>query len=360
MNTIMNTIMNTTRLHKWTIMLALVLVLAITSTSSAFMEDAVGHWLLDDNEPDSTVLDDSCNYHDGTFYDANGPADTNDHAVDGKLGGALHFDAGDEDHIRVPSHSDFEFDEYDAFSIAVWIRNDGVAPYGQDDIVAKINSVWQGYFVAIDDDDTVYFRISETEHVYFIRGYGTTDVADGEWHHVVCTYDGSASYNGMLVYVDGSEDDTDVWGDLWEGSAANSEPLCFAARYNNGVSGCYFNGDLDDVSIYSKELSASEVNELWNDGNGLPYPSCWNYLTQCHADSDGDGDVDLTDFYVFKDSFGTDYWNDWNNGAGPYNPCADYDRDGDGDLTDFFIFQEYFGEPNVPADCNCGGVWPPE
>ncbi|MHC4474705.1 MAG: hypothetical protein ACYTEL_03610 [Planctomycetota bacterium] len=51
---------------------------------------------------------------------------------------------------------------------------------------------------------------------------------------------------------------------------------------------------------------------------------------------------------------GTDY------GDPNYNACADFDKDGDINLGELFTLKQYFGDPNLPADCNCGGPWPPQ
>lgn len=88
-------------------------------------------------------------------------------------------------------------------------------------------------------------------------------------------------------------------------------------------------------------------------------PSCWNCPTQCHGDTNCDGVVNTSDWPVFRDAFGTDYWNDWNDGAGPYNPCADFNRDGYVDTVDWPAFRDNFGK-QVSADCGLGSVWPPE
>ena len=81
-------------------------------------------------------------------------------------------------------------------------------------------------------------------------------------------------------------------------------------------------------------------------------PSCWDCLTQCHGDSDCDGDVDTVDWPVFRDAFGYAY------PAAQYNPCGDMDHDGDVDTVDWPEFRDNFGYPATP-DCTPGGTWPP-
>jgi hypothetical protein len=71
---------------------------------------------------------------------------------------------------------------------------------------------------------------------------------------------------------------------------------------------------------------------------------CWACATQCYGDTDCDGDVDLDDFFTFKDAYNT------SSGDAAYDECADLDRDGDVDLDDFFDFKDNYNT-SPPADC---------
>ena len=81
-------------------------------------------------------------------------------------------------------------------------------------------------------------------------------------------------------------------------------------------------------------------------------PPCWEYDTQCHGDTDGDGDVDTVDWPTFRDAFGYAYPD------AQYHPCGDMDHDGDVDTVDWPEFRDNFGYSAV-ADCTPGGIWPP-
>jgi len=87
---------------------------------------------------------------------------------------------------------------------------------------------------------------------------------------------------------------------------------------------------------------------------GWVYPDCWGYSgtgyqTQCHADTDGNANVGLTDFYVFRDGWNKSY-------SDPdyiTNACADIDRDGSIGLTDFYEFRDNWNQ-SVASDCSSG------
>jgi hypothetical protein len=88
-------------------------------------------------------------------------------------------------------------------------------------------------------------------------------------------------------------------------------------------------------------------------------PECWNYAIQGQGDTNGDGLVSLADFIAFKGAFGTDYWNDWNDGTGRYNPCGDFNRDGYVGLGDFTTFKGNYGKEEIFPVGLPGAPWPP-
>jgi len=84
--------------------------------------------------------------------------------------------------------------------------------------------------------------------------YNSTDITDGEWHHVKVTYDGSATAEGVQIYVDGilEEMHTRVHSTLgpWEtlsGSILNDLPLQISGSEGEEVA---WNGLIDEVKIW--------------------------------------------------------------------------------------------------------------
>lgn len=87
---------------------------------------------------------------------------------------------------------------------------------------------------------------------------------------------------------------------------------------------------------------------------GWVYPDCWGYsgtgyLTQCHADSSGDGSVGLLDFYDLRDA-----WNETYPSV-TYIPCIDINRDGLVGLLDFYELRDNWNL-SVASDCPSGDI----
>lgn len=92
------------------------------------------------------------------------------------------------------------------------------------------------------------------------NGYGETtsgssNLRDGLWHHVACTYDGAGT---KTLYVDGQ----------LKATAKDQEKLSLAvdatASFCIGYDGKYrYGGDLDDYRIYRRVLTAADVKSLY-------------------------------------------------------------------------------------------------
>ena len=86
---------------------------------------------------------------------------------------------------------------------------------------------------------------------------------------------------------------------------------------------------------------------------GPPPPACWDYPTQCHGDTDNDGEVKGSDFLALKESW-------YKCHPDPdYDPCADFDRNGCVKGSDFLILKSNWYQ-TVEPDCQSGGTWPPQ
>lgn len=108
-----------------------------------------------------------------------------------------------------------------------------------------------------------------------INGFitGSTNLRDGQWHHIACvlTDDGSPNTEDVKLYVDGKAEtisdllpvDIDT-GNL-DGLNDPLRPVQIGARIpQTAGSPLYFNGWIDEVRIYNQDLSAGEIAILAN------------------------------------------------------------------------------------------------
>ena len=100
----------------------------------------------------------------------------------------------------------------------------------------------------------------------------------GTWAHVAVTQDGT----GYIAYIDGvAQDMSDAYGQTSDDLAAwwdipvSQNRLRFGAR-GDSVKDDYFDGDLDELSIFTRDLDSTEVNDIKDNGlqgpQGNPYP----------------------------------------------------------------------------------------
>jgi hypothetical protein len=75
-----------------------------------------------------------------------------------------------------------------------------------------------------------------------------------QWHHAVGVYDGST----VKLYIDGSQVASANAGTISYGAGG------IAIGRDGDYSGAYFNGLIDNLSIYNRALSGQEVQELYN------------------------------------------------------------------------------------------------
>jgi hypothetical protein len=87
----------------------------------------------------------------------------------------------------------------------------------------------------------------------------TASIEDAQWHHAVGTYDGS----NLRLYLDGVliGSPLPATGSITD----NGEPLQIGYEAD-GFGASPFNGDIDEVRIYNRALSATEIAKLYGSG----------------------------------------------------------------------------------------------
>jgi hypothetical protein len=95
--------------------------------------------------------------------------------------------------------------------------------------------------------------------------YSNSAYNDGNWHLVVVTYSGSNSdyIANTTIYVDGSAVATTNNGSITGSAYGTSLRVGNRYTYNSPYS-----GDIDEVGIWNRALSTTEISDLYNGGAG--------------------------------------------------------------------------------------------
>lgn len=226
-----------------------------TITTNPDLENGlVGHWTFDGNI-DTTITDSSGQGNNGSI---SGSATATMQAI-GKIGQALEFD-GSDDEIVIGD----VLDQTGSFSISTWVYPHDVAgTVATDDdirIIVKDDET-SGWFLSIGDANTtgrVRFGIRQTSPITTDTGNA---LAENAWQHVVAVW--NTATDVRTVYIDGevAAQSTGVTGD----SIGTSARLTIGGNAS-GINNRNFNGRMDDMRLYNRALSATEVQKLYELG----------------------------------------------------------------------------------------------
>lgn len=92
-------------------------------------------------------------------------------------------------------------------------------------------------------------------------------MSNGNWYHIVATYDGSEDISGLTVYQDAVSlgfDATDDENGGFFGDIESADDVRFGNT--SGVLGGAFQGSYSDITVWDIELSSGQVSALYNSG----------------------------------------------------------------------------------------------
>lgn len=222
----------------------------------------VGYWPMDEGV--GTVTKDlSGNKNNGTL--TGGPT-----WVTGKLGGALNLN-GSSAYINVGNSSVFNSQ---SITVNAWVKYNAFAGSDNEIVGKYANSNGSTGWILFRSTAS-YENGCVTGKLCFLltppsTGFGlgqkmlvgaNTNLTTGTWYHVVGTYDYNS--NVMSIYVNGVLNNS-VTKSTTQGIATSTVNVSIGA--NQLDNNRFTNGLIDDVRIYNRSLSASEVQQLYSAG----------------------------------------------------------------------------------------------
>jgi len=175
-----------------------------------------------------------------------------------KLGECLGFDSTNR--VDIIKSSSLAFTT--AFTVSAWVKPTDCAhgASGHNTVVAQES----GLLLAFNNSCQVANYVN-TGDVWKGPDGGGKTIPTGEWSHLTMVWNGSnilSYFNGALISGSGVPA-----SGSWTNSAYN---YYIAVRPDFGGIQT-FNGSIDDVRIYNRALSASEVNQLYQDRDFVRY-----------------------------------------------------------------------------------------
>jgi hypothetical protein len=202
----------------------------------------VAHYYMDDTDG-TTVADTEGNDGTGTYTPS-----------DGIVGGALSFN-GSSEWITLGAPEAFDLGTGD-FSFAFWMK----APTnGYAGLIGNRVSSINDNFINITTPNNGYITL-ETASTYNSPLISNGPLTDDAWHHVVIVRDAGT----LNMYVDGVLQASTITGntDNIYSSTANMR----LGQYYTDLNDYPYNGLMDDVRVYNRGLSSTDVEDLYGSG----------------------------------------------------------------------------------------------
>ncbi|UOD35595.1 hypothetical protein DSN97_04550 [Deferribacteraceae bacterium V6Fe1] len=208
-----------------------------------------------DNDLSTFEVEDSgSNSYDGTSV--NGPITVDNDTAGGSIGRVGYFD-GVDDYIEIPQAAADILKG--TASLSFWIKT---SQTGSDTDWKAPGII--GTEVAGSVDDIFWGWIDASGHIGVSKGdnynnsKSTKPINDNIWHHVVLTRD--ANNGNIKIYIDGVLDKS---GQTDSGLIGNSFKY-IGSIYDTAGTHTFFQGYLDEVKIYDKILTDSQVQSIYN------------------------------------------------------------------------------------------------
>ncbi len=207
----------------------------------------VAHYCMNDNAANTDILPTTV----GATATLTNAGNTDANTVAGKINTAIHFD-GSDDYVLAP---DTGFPRgKDPLTLMCWIATDITA---------------EKYFLGYGTRSTgneINLGVDATGHL-LVMSYGgakvsDTTINDNAWHHVVGMWDGK----NARMFIDGVER-TSLTGTFPAYSLVSSGNFNIGRLIN--TTGYNTHASIDDVRLYAGVLSASQIAQIWNSGNGM-------------------------------------------------------------------------------------------
>jgi len=173
---------------------------------------------------------------------------------DGGNGGSLSFD-GVNDYVDTKS---IQFERTDSFTISVWANSSSV---NNNQMVNNENGSYRGYQFVLSNGK-IFFILRNTVSTNYIGVGSVESILPNKWYYLLVSYNGSSDASGVNIYINGLSTSKNIDGNNLSATTISGETTWIGRR--RPATQAPFNGNIAQVSIYNKALTADEVSQNYN------------------------------------------------------------------------------------------------
>ena len=205
------------------------------SIRNALMLDLVQEWKFDEGAGPTTI--DYWNNTTGTLVGTNHPPTWKTDCV---YGGCIQFDSS-EDYVTTTVNISGDY------SLEAWVKMDATAG-GATRVLAVFSANYPRFNISHGATNRNLLYLNSANYKY-----GTTNCADGKWHHVYFTVVGTlaADIAKDKIYIDGKEE-------TYGSTSSTLDPIPPTTTLTIGN---YSYSTIDNVRVYDTVISAYQIKE---------------------------------------------------------------------------------------------------
>jgi hypothetical protein len=181
--------------------------------------------------------------------------------------------AGAVNYVSLGRNAALDTSQNGSFTISAWFKPNSIPPAGPDGqygIVLK-TGLHEGLSLAGNGIVMGHWTGTDGDH-YYAAGYGTTTVTAGQWHHVAGVVNLDPAVRKVFVYTNGqapgfNAESLPIPADQTANAFYANQPWLLGINDPNGGDARYqADGWIDDVRIYNRALTLTEIQTLANGG----------------------------------------------------------------------------------------------
>lgn len=153
----------------------------------------------------------------------------------------------------------YDFGPATAFTVSMWVKPQNFAAARVFISKSSIDANVFGWVISHTTAGKILLQMRAPSQ---LRSFTFSQILTaGVWQHLVFTYAGGNNLNGSKVYIDsvvGSTPPSQPITNSW----THTDPLFVGKRSNS----FFYSGSVNQVSIWDKALSQTEIDEVYNSG----------------------------------------------------------------------------------------------